>query len=102
MFKNDPKTMCRQHLLGEHNEIHKHRHNFVKKHKMHNRILWGQIDAHNMKKRHDLLAEEMLRRGYKHKSPYEQPDVGYLPELEVSLMNSFGKCEECKKRSLEE
>lgn len=96
IWKTNPKYMCRQHLLGEHNEIHKHRHNFVKKHKMHNRILWNQIDAYIMKQRHNLLAKEMLRRGYNHKTPYEQPDVSYLPKLEGELDCCLNKCENCQ------
>ena len=34
MWMLNPKFLCRQHLLGEHSEIHKFRHNFVKKHKV--------------------------------------------------------------------
>jgi hypothetical protein len=64
---------------------------------MQNRILWNQIDAYNMKERHDLLVQEMLARGYNHKTPYEQPDVSYLPELKGNLACALDKCEECRK-----
>ncbi len=97
MWRTNPKNMCRQHLLGEHGELHKHRHNFIKKHKMHKRIKLCQIDAYNMQKRHDLLAKEMLRRGYKHNSPYIQPDINYLPKLKGILECSSNKCGLCKK-----
>jgi len=95
MFNNDPKTMCRKHLLGEHGEIHKFRHNFIKKHNMNKRIQLGQIKPSQMKQRHDLLSKEMLSRGYNHNSSYEQPDINYLTEKEKELMNSFDKCKEC-------
>ena len=62
----EPKFLCRKHLLGEHGEIHKHKHNFEKKHNMTGRM--GQIFPDKMQERHDLLAEEMLNRGYNHKS----------------------------------
>ena len=78
----DPETLCTNHLNGEHNEIHKHRHSFVKKHDMSKRMQKNQIFPSKMKERHDLLATEIDRRarirGYGgHNSPYEQPDVSY-------------------------
>ena len=78
MWMVDPKIMCRQHLLGEHSEIHKHRHNFVKKHNMNKRVSLNQIEPKSMKKRHDELAREMERRGYEHNSEYTMPDISYL------------------------
>lgn len=100
MWMCNPKILCRQHLLGEHNELHKHRHNFVKQHKMDGRI--GQIEPKSMKKRHDELVSEMLRRGYNHQSPYEQPDTSYLPNMiinrEEALKDLLNRCKECKER----
>lgn len=106
MWMVDPKILCRQHLLGEAGEIHKHRHNFEKHHKIHGRIYpVVQIEPENMGKRHDELTLEMLRRGYNHKSPYIQPDLSYLPDneryakvdLEYNLKELMG-CPECRKR----
>jgi len=100
MWMVDPKILCRNHLLGEHGEIHKHRHNFVKQHKMNGRI--GQIEPLAMEDRHNELAEEMLRRGYNHQSPFAQPDTSYLPLMTVNkehaLQDLINRCEECKKR----
>lgn len=97
MWMIDPKIMCRQHLLGEHGEIHKHRHNFVKKHKVSGRE--GQIEPKSMKSRHDELALEMNRRGYNHKSPYDQPDISHLPDMlvdkEKSIKILIHRCSEC-------
>ena len=110
MWMVDPKILCRKHLLGEHGEIHKHRHNFVKKHNISGRLNpVVQIEPSNMKIRHDSLAKEMLRRGYNHKSEYEQPDISYLPEwqqnakvdLSISMDDLFSRCPECKKRKKE-
>lgn len=99
-----PKLLCRQHLLGEHGEIHKFRHNFVAGHKIEGRR--GQIVPFKMKERHDELAQEMRNRGYEHKSPYKQPDLswyGDLSDWEVDLVASrndlFDRCPECKKRA---
>jgi hypothetical protein len=104
----NPRILCRQHLLGEHNEIHKHRHVFEKKQSIAGR--YGQIEPESMKKRHDELAAEMIRRGYKHDSPYEQPDISYLPERdrfgtvdrETSLRLLISRCQDCSSRYVEQ
>ena len=102
MWMVPSRILCRKHLLGEHGEIHKHRHNFVKKHKMDGRI--GQIQPRSMKERHDELAVEMLRRGYNHQSPYEQPDISYLPpmpdvDILVSWLDLSKRCPDCAERA---
>jgi hypothetical protein len=96
--------MCNKHLLGEHGEIHKHRHNFVKHHRVDKRIELGQIEPGAMKKRHDELALEMKNRGMNHQSPYEMPDISYLPEhqrffkvdLTQALADLYNRCENCR------
>jgi len=98
----EPSSMCRSHLLGEHGEIHKHRHNFVKGHSIEGRR--GQIEPVEMKARHDALAAEMLRRGYNHKSPYEQPDLsgydlsGHGVDVEESIRELKSRCADCAER----
>jgi len=102
MWMIDPKKLCRKHLLGEHGEIHKHRHNFVKHHRIDGRLLpIVQIQPADMSKRHDELAEEMLRRGYNHQSPYDQPDISYLAEWKQQskvdlLISEKDLCKRCK------
>lgn len=107
MWGINPKLLCRNHLLGEHNEIHKHKHNFVKMHSIAKRIApVVQIEPENMKARHDALVEEMLTRDYNHNSPYEQPDLSYLkPEerfaeidIYISISDLLKRCPECEKR----
>ena len=100
----NPEILCRKHLLGEHGEIHKHRHNFVKHHSITNRIKLDQIEPSSMGARHDKLVAEMLCRGYNHQSPYTQPDISYLPKQEqwhiVNQLNSLSvllsRCKECE------
>lgn len=107
MWMIKPELLCNKHLLGEHGEIHKHRHNFVKKHNISGRIHpVVQIEPSSMKVRHDEVAEEMIKRGMKHQSDYEQPDISYLKEnlrnakvdVEISKQDLIERCEECKKR----
>jgi hypothetical protein len=70
-----PKKLCRNHLLGEHRELH---------------AIWsiltegktGYANHPETKRwrerlkalylRHDELVKEMIRRGYRHKSPLEK------------------------------
>jgi len=102
MWMVDPKLMCRKHLLGEHNEIHKHRHNFVKGHSISGRISpVVQIEPKSMLLRHDALVDEMKCRGYNHQSPYEMPDLSKYDIMDIkvdiseSLKELKKRCDEC-------
>ena len=103
MWMLNPKFMCNTHILGAHGEIHKHRHNFVKQHKMDGRLSpVVQIEPMSMQSRHDELVAEMLHRGMNHKSPYEQPDVSYLGDkanckvdLNISFSDLMERCPKC-------
>lgn len=92
------RLLCRKHLLGEAGEIHKHRPSFVKRHKMDGRQ--GQIEPALMKIRHDELSAEMIRRGYKHNSPYELPDISGYEHLKIDpaeISKLMDRCPECRK-----
>lgn len=104
MWMIPPTMLCRKHLLGEHSELHKHRHNFVKRHSIKGRISpVVQIEVSSMRSRHEELVEEMKRRGYNHNSPYEMPDISYLPkevlelkvDPEISFKDLACRCSEC-------
>lgn len=106
MWMVDPKVLCNKHLLGEHGEIHKHRHNFVKQHRITKRISpVVQIEPRNMQSRHDELANEMICRGMNHQSSFVQPDISYLSEnerqanvdIKHSLVDLSSRCPECAK-----
>ncbi len=71
----EPEKLCRQHLLGEHRELHAiwsiltedkrgyRNHPEVKR--------WvGKLKALYL--RHESLVEEMLKRGYRHRSPLDK------------------------------
>lgn len=105
MWMINPAIMCRQHLLGEHNELHKHLHNWQKKHKINGCIEGNAIEPLSYKARHDELVIEMLARGYKHNSPLDQPDFSYLSteqqnvkvNTDKSLPLLLERCPECLK-----
>ncbi len=98
-----PEMMCIKHIVGEHGEIHKHRHNFVKKHSIKGRIYpVVQIEPKSMKKRHDELVKHLKN----HKSPYEMPDLSHLPKgireakvnKNISIKDLMSRCPECSKK----
>jgi hypothetical protein len=100
MWMFDPALMCKKHITGEHGEIHKHKHNFEKKHSITGRIKpVVQIEPESMKSRHDELSKYM-----NHTSDYEMPDLSYLPDNErfakvninKSKLDLIDRCEDCK------
>ena len=107
MWMLPPNLLCNQHLRGEHGELHKHRPSFVKRHSIAGRVApVVQIEPEAMQTRHDELAAEMLRRGMNHQSPYEMPDLSYLPpehrtakvDQRVSRSALYARCEACRER----
>lgn len=70
-----PHILCRQHLLGEHRELHAIWTVLTKGKKgysLHPETLrWkGKLKA--LYKRHQILVKEMAARGYNHQSPLNQ------------------------------
>lgn len=107
MWMINSKLLCDKHLLGEHGEIHKHRHCFEKQYSIAGRISpIVQIEPANMANRHDQLVQEMLSRGMNHRSPYVQPDIRYLPieyqNAQVDIWQSINdlveRCSVCAER----
>jgi len=104
MWMVDPKKMCRKHLLGEHGELHKFLSGWKKKRALSGYVVSNAIEPSSYKKRHDKIAREMKRRGYKHKSPLKQPDFSYLNKIDrlykVNVMANelllATRCKECQ------
>ena len=70
-----PSLLCRQHLLGEHRELHglwriltENRQGYS--HHPETRRWRGKLAA--LYQRHEVLTEEMARRDYRHASPLDQ------------------------------
>lgn len=114
MWMVPPIILCKNHLLGEHGEMHKHRHVFVKGWKITKRVLPGQvqIEPMSMQARHDELVIEMLRRWPKkngHSSPYIQPDLSLYSDYErtvrvdreFSLKELLSRCPNCLEKYLQ-
>lgn len=70
-----PKKLCRNHLLGEHRELHAMWTVITEEKKGYSKhpetLRWvGKLNA--MYSRHEDLVEEMINRGYRHKSPLDK------------------------------
>lgn len=70
----EASKLCRQHLLGEHRELHAIWSILINRKKGYSRhpetLRWkGRLLA--LYKRHEKLVKEMKKRGYAHKSPLD-------------------------------
>ena len=106
MWMVDPRILCRKHLLGEHSELHKFLPSWKKRHSIKGRVASNSIEPLSYVERHEDLAVEMLKRGYKHESPLSAPDFSYLDvgylntkvDREKALRLLLDRCPECKER----
>jgi len=97
-----PELLCRQHLLGEHRELHalwviltKDKKGFARHPET---ARWrGKLAA--LYQRHELLVAEMGRRGYRHRTPLpreeavglaEQSEYKDTPAEQVRLLRAKG------------
>ena len=97
MWNVDPSRMCRRHLLGEHVECHMFVGVLNKGISVTGYLNNGLLEIHNLRKRHDELVVEMLKRGYSHNKK--------LPEFKEKVMGSIDtninaaelkkRCKEC-------
>jgi hypothetical protein len=69
MWMVDPRTMCRQHLLGEHKELHMLAGTLAAGRRLGRFLTDGLVDVSLAAARHEALAVEMTARGYSHRSP---------------------------------
>jgi len=98
MWNVDPSIMCRQHLLGEHNEMHKLVGAINKGKSIRGYIEKGLVEVHNIRNRHDELAEEMGKRGYRHRSPLPKFRSWRAGKVFVgsNIADLVGRCKRCR------
>ena len=72
MWIVDPRIMCRQHLLGEHAEIHMFAGAIERGYSVKGYLENGLLEVHNLHKRHEELAREIKRRNYGHNSEVDK------------------------------
>ena len=103
MWGIDPKKMCKQHLLGEHLEMHMFVGSIKKgislKGYYNNKLVCTNL----IKSRHDDLASEMISRGMKHKSPIIETDIhndfkyGEI-DIKANMNELMDRCAKCRDR----
>lgn len=107
MWNVDPADMCREHLLGEHAELHKLV-GGIRNHPHGEAIADGQaaegnIDTSCIDSRHDSLAAELLARGYDHDSPLDYGDNEYQTgvgaiDADANRRELAARCDDCAAR----
>lgn len=102
MWGIDPSKLCRQHLLGEHLEMHMFLGVIRNGTSLNGYIENGLVETHLIRARHDILVKEMLSRGYTHQSPMESiplPKKGKISR-ERNIRELKKRCKECRRRLL--
>ena len=104
MWMVDPKIMCRNHLLGEHAEIHMFVWNIDQKHSVKGYLTKGLLEIHSLYSRHRELARELRRRGYQHNSELDAKwklakHAGSI-DKKRSLEELVNRCAKCNERYL--
>lgn len=97
-----PYRLCRQHLLGEHREIHSIWTALTKPgagYQNHPEVRRWREFKPGLLRRHALLVDEMKARGYNHRTPILVPivtgRVGYPPPLDDQPAKLAAKNCEC-------
>jgi hypothetical protein len=106
MWMVEPKIMCRKHLLGEHVETHMFLGTLRKKKKIKGYLNNNLFEPILLRQRHDLLVDEMKRRGMNHSSPLIVTDeYDYLSKKDLcteidkkkAKKDLLSRCEECRR-----
>lgn len=105
MWMTDPAIMCRQHLLGEHVEIHMFVGSINKGTRMDRFVSDGLLEYNSLRPRHHALVCEMKKRGYNHDS--ELPVIKQCAQMTprqrakridraASVAELLRRCPECR------
>ena len=98
----DPRIMCRQHLLGEHAEIHMFIGTINRKKSVKGYLEKGLLEIHNLYNRHEELVREMKRRGYNHCSEVDRKwkiveKAGFV-NRDRNVDELINRCSKCKRQ----
>lgn len=107
----DTRIMCRQHLLGEHVEHHMFLGSIKRSRGLNGYVRDNCLAASTLVSRHKAIADEMIKRGMNHKSPFvTQAELNKLLAVyDVTIRKSkvdsgaalddlLSRCAECRKR----
>ena len=107
MWLCDPKILCQKHLCGEHVEIHMFLGSLKKGKKMDGFFENNLFEPRQLFQRHEDLKNEMIARGYNHKSRMVESDCGCVLDLpnekqyweidkQKALQDLLDRCPECR------
>jgi len=96
-----PSCLCRQHLLGEHRELHALWSILINKKKGYSRhpetLRWrGKLAA--LYRRHEELKAEMACRGYRHKTPLDKRRACGLSRQDEFLQTAESQAEHLRRK----
>lgn len=99
MWLVNPRKLCRQHLLGEHKELHQLVGSLLKNRSVLGHIEKGQVEIHKIKSRHKELVKEMLRRGYNHNSKLKKFKTFKAGKINIAenYAELERRCKNCRK-----
>lgn len=106
MWLCDPKILCQKHLCGEHVEMHMFLGALKKQKKVDGYLRNNLFEPRLLYQRHEDLKEEMIGRGYNHKSDMSEEECGCILELSIekqyweinknqALWDLLDRCPEC-------
>lgn len=100
MWNVPTQLLCNQHLLGEHVEMHMFAGALRAGRSVKGHVDKGQVEVHNIEKRHEELAQEMQRRGFHHASPLHYGPAEVLGQVSVTenLQELQRRCSNCRHR----
>ena len=103
MWMVKPSIMCRQHLLGEHVELHMLKAHLIKGKRVDGFIRNSLIDTSQIQSRHNQLVTEMINRGDNHKSNLKFTHINPVGKVDIqeSLTELISRCLICKRRLIE-
>ncbi len=98
MWMIKPECLCRNHLLGEHKELHQLIGSILANKSIKGHLEKGQVEVHNIKSRHEELVKEMKKRGYNHKSPLKKFKA--FNAGKINIIENYNelerRCEKCR------
>lgn len=101
MWNVDPGLMCRRHLLGEHVEMHMFAGCLLRGKSIKGFLDKGLVEVEHVTRRHDELAVEMQRRGFRHISPLVEDYPSFAAgcvDSDANLRELGRRCPDCALR----
>ena len=98
----NPTIMCREHLLGEHAEIHMFVGTIDRGRSIRGYVERGLLEVHSLFNRHEELVQEMKRRNCRHDSEidkkWKEAAKTWTIDRQKNLKQLINRCSRCRRR----